>query len=126
MPPPGAWREHADALARQHEKLKAEAWEPWQRPPAQETYLRAVDALMENGVVDGPEMRHEASLSPIALLRGWQVDIAVTSGAVRHTLRGKATAYGRGLSLAAGPRILRHGNCGARQRLCERWAGGRH
>lgn len=92
---------HADALARQHEKLKAEAWEPWQRPPAQETYLRAVDALMENGVVDGPEMRHEASLSPIALLRGWQVDIAVTSGSVRHTLRGKATAYGRGLSLAA-------------------------
>ena len=92
---------HADALSRQYEKLGAEAWEPWQRPPAQETYLRAVDALLENGVVDGPEMRHEASLSPIALLRGWQVDIAVTSGAVRHTLRGKATAYGRGLSLAA-------------------------
>ena len=56
---------------------------------------------MESGVVDGPEMRHEASLSPIALLRGWQVDIAVQSGAVRHTLKGKATAYGRGLSLAA-------------------------
>ena len=92
--------DHADALAQQHARLKAEAWEPWQRPPAQETYLRALDALMENGVVDGPEMRHEASLSPIALLRGWQVDITVNSGAVRHTLQGKATAYGRGLSLA--------------------------
>lgn len=91
---------HADELAKQHAMLKAEDWEPWQRPPAQETYLRALDALMENGVVDGPEMRHEASLSPIALLRGWQVDIAVSSGSVRHTLKGKATAYGRGLSLA--------------------------
>ena len=90
---------HADELALQHERLKCEDWEPWQRPPAQETYLRALDALMENGVVDGPEMRHEASLSPIALLRGWQVDIAVSSGSVRHTLQGKATAYGRGLSL---------------------------
>ena len=92
---------NADALTRQHERLKTQAFEPWERPPAQETYLRAVDALMEGGLVDGPEMRHEASLSPIALLRGWQVDIAVTSGNVRHTLRGKATAYGRGLSLAA-------------------------
>ena len=91
---------HADALAQQHVRLRAEDWEPWQRPPAQETYLRALDALMENGVVDGPEMRHEASLSPIALLRGWQVDIAVNCGSVRHTLKGKATAYGRGLSLA--------------------------
>ena len=91
---------HADELARQHAMLAGEDWETWQRPPAQETYLRALDALMENGVVDGPEMRHEASLSPIALLRGWQVDIAVTSGSVRHTLQGKATAYGRGLSLA--------------------------
>ena len=91
---------HADALAQQHARLRAEEWEPWQRPPAQETYLRALDALMENGVVDGPEMRHEASLSPIALLRGWQVDIAVNCGSVRHTLKGKATAYGRGLSLA--------------------------
>ena len=91
---------HAEELASQHARLKGGDWEPWQRPPAQETYLRALDALMENGVVDGPEMRHEASLSPIALLRGWQVDIAVSSGSVRHTLQGKATAYGRGLSLA--------------------------
>ena len=92
---------HAGDLAQQHALMKDEAGPSWQRPPAQETFLRALDALMEAGVVDGPEMRHEASLSPIALLRGWQVDIAVNNGAVRHTLRGKATAYGRGLSLAA-------------------------
>ncbi len=91
----------AGELARQYEEFKEEGYGPWERPPAQETYLRAMDALMEAGVVDGPEMRHEASLSPIALLRGWQVDISVASGTVRHTLRGKATAYGRGLSLAA-------------------------
>jgi len=91
---------HADALARHYATLQRETWTPWQRPPAQETFLRALDALLEADVVDGPEMRHEASLSPIALLRGWQVNMDVNSGGVRHTLTGKATAYGRGLSLA--------------------------
>ena len=71
------------------------------RPTAQETFLRALDALMEHGFLDGPEMRHEASLSPIALLRDWRVDVLVENRRLHYTLRGKATAYGRGLSLAA-------------------------
>lgn len=91
---------HADALSRHCATLRGETWTPWQRPPAQETFLRALDALMEADVVDGPEMRHEASLSPIALLRGWRVNLTVRNGSVRHTLKGAATAYGRGLSLA--------------------------
>ncbi|MDO5484406.1 MAG: bacteriocin, partial [Desulfovibrionaceae bacterium] len=90
----------ADVMAREHARIMAEGHPAQERPPAQETFLRAVDALMENGILAGPEMRHEASLSPIALLRAWQVDMAVECGALRHTLRGQATAYGRGLSLA--------------------------
>lgn len=91
----------ADSIVAHHERLAAEAAPAWQRPPAQETFLRALDALMEAGIIAGPEMRHEASLSPIALLRAWQVDMEVCCGAARYRLRGQATAYGRGLSLAA-------------------------
>ena len=90
----------ADILAREHARRKAEDWEPRERPPAKETFLRALDALMEAGFIAGPEMRHEASLSPIALLRSWQVDISVRNSRLNHSLRGQATAYGRGLSLA--------------------------
>ncbi|OXS29852.1 MAG: bacteriocin [Desulfovibrio sp. MES5] len=92
---------HADSMAAQHARLRADPAPAWERPPAQKTFLSALDALMESGTIAGPEMRHEASLSPIALLRSWQVDIEVCSGAVRHRLRGQATAYGRGMSLAA-------------------------
>lgn len=92
---------HANSMAQHHARLSANAAHAWQRPPAQETFLRALDALMESGTVAGPEMRHEASLSPIALLRAWQVDITVRCGAVNHHLHGQATAYGRGMSLAA-------------------------
>lgn len=87
-------------LARLHAALLPEAGPAWQRPPAQETFLRALDALMEAGLIAGPEMRHEASLSPIALLRAWQVDVTVRNGPLHYSLRGEATAYGRGLSLA--------------------------
>lgn len=87
-------------LARLHAALLPEAGPAWQRPPPQETFLRALDALMEAGLLAGPEMRHEASLSPIALLRAWQVDLTVRSGCLHYNLRGQATAYGRGLSLA--------------------------
>ena len=72
----------------------------WERPPAQETYLRAMDALMEADIPAGPEMRHEASLSPIALLRSWRMDMRCEAGRHRWHVRGQATAYGRGLSLA--------------------------
>ncbi|MDE5832220.1 MAG: YcaO-like family protein, partial [Desulfovibrio sp.] len=46
-------------------------------------------------------MRHEASLSPIALLRKWRIDCRADTGRNSHTLAGEAIAYGRGLSLAA-------------------------
>lgn len=73
---------------------------PWQRPPSHETASLALERLVENGVIAGVEMRHEASLSPIALLRRWNVDMTVRCGALDYTLKGEGTTYGRGLSLA--------------------------
>lgn len=67
---------------------------------ANDTYHRAYMALEKAGLLEFPEMRHEASLSPIALLREWPVRISIESNKVSHTLTGKSTAYGRGLSLA--------------------------
>lgn len=99
-----AMQRQAQALPDAHAHVAALRLPPLERPPAQETFLRATDALLEAGILAGPEMRHQASLSPIALLRAWRLDIRACSGsgaqAVRHTLRGEATAYGRGLSLA--------------------------
>ena len=90
----------ADILAAAHRRLDARDWPGGGRPPAQETCERAVGALERAGLLAGLEMRHEASLSPIALLRDWHIDITVRNGRHAHTLRGTATAYGRGLSLA--------------------------
>lgn len=87
-------------LAQLHAELKASPSTPWSRPPAQETAARALEVLVENGIIAGVEMRHEASLSPIALLRKWQVDISVRNGDLNYTLQGQATTYGRGLSVA--------------------------
>lgn len=73
---------------------------PWNRPPSHETASLALERLVESGIIAGVEMRHEASLSPIALLRRWNVDMTVRCGALDHTLKGTGTTYGRGLSLA--------------------------
>ena len=94
-------RARAGILEREHARMQAEDLPRLERRPAQETYEQAVNALLENDVLAGQEMRHQASLSPIALLRSWKVDLAVDCGRMRHSLRGEATAYGRGLSLAA-------------------------
>jgi ribosomal protein S12 methylthiotransferase accessory factor YcaO len=77
----------------------APAEEP--RPPAKETAALALERLEAHGLLTGPEMRHEASLSPIALLRSWKLAVNVRNGALDYSLRGTATSYGRGLSLAA-------------------------
>jgi ribosomal protein S12 methylthiotransferase accessory factor YcaO len=61
----------------------------------------AMEKLALAGVGLGPEMRHQASLSPIALLRTWKMAIRVHSGRHRFDLYGEQTAYGRGLDLEA-------------------------
>lgn len=100
---PPSWPGYAPAprLADIHAAMLAEpAGTAWQRPPAQETAQKALAVLEEQGIVAGQEMRHEASLSPIALLRPWNVNIAVRNGGLDYSLQGQATTYGRGLSLA--------------------------
>lgn len=63
-------------------------------------YARAVAALENCGIISAPEMRHEASLSPIALLREWNLDCGVSCGQNSHHISGRPVAYGRGLTLA--------------------------
>jgi ribosomal protein S12 methylthiotransferase accessory factor YcaO len=73
---------------------------PWSRPPAQETTDLALSRLDKTALFADVEMRHIASLSPIALLRRWNIDLSVTNGSLDYTLQGLATSYGRGLALA--------------------------
>jgi len=47
------------------------------------------------------EARHEATLSPIGLLRQWRVSMRVRQGRHAYTVRGYGTTYGRGLSVPA-------------------------
>ncbi len=72
---------------------------PKARRPAQETIDNALDKLTAKGVFVGQEMRHKASLSPVALLRSWMVDLSVRSGDMQYSLMGLQTSYGRGLAL---------------------------
>ncbi|BBO89976.1 YcaO-like family protein [Desulfosarcina ovata] len=71
------------------------------RPPLETTIDRATRRLERLKIFDGPEMRHQSSLSLYALLRRWTFDHRVTCGALHHTLASTQTAYGRGLSLEA-------------------------
>ncbi len=83
-----------------HTRFKENPGMAWERPPAQETAQRALQILLENGVLHGIEMRHEASLSPIALQRTWTLNVQVENERNNFTLQGEANTYGRGLSLA--------------------------
>jgi YcaO-like protein with predicted kinase domain len=66
-----------------------------------ETARLALERLRRAGVVVAEEMRHESSLSPIALLRRWRLDRRVRSGRHHFRVFGEQTAYGRGLDLAS-------------------------
>lgn len=68
-------------------------------PGAGETKAMALDRLAQAGIVTGPEMRHESSLSPIALLRQWVMKTTVHNERHHFRFEGEQTAYGRGLDL---------------------------
>jgi len=70
-------------------------------PSAAETAATARERLEAIGVFADVEMRHVASLSPIALLRSWRIDLPVRSGQLDYRLSGIQTSYGKGLSLDA-------------------------
>ncbi|MEZ4527291.1 MAG: YcaO-like family protein [Desulfobacterales bacterium] len=69
------------------------------RPEAKETIRRAMNRLARIRILAGEEMRHEASLSPIALLRKWKMNVSVQNGRHSYALSGIQTSYGRGLDL---------------------------
>lgn len=92
-------REREGILARLRLISPKAAGEPNQRD-LQSLYAQAQKVLSESGIAASGEMRHEASLSPIALLRTWNLKAGLSGGNNRHTLTGQPTAYGRGLSLA--------------------------
>lgn len=87
-------------LAALHETLAGKSGPSRYRLTApEETIERADRALTEAGVEMGEMQRHEASLSPVGLLRPWQLDRTVRVGRHRFRLFGTQTAYGRGLDL---------------------------
>ena len=65
------------------------------------TYRRAIEKLNEIGVLSGDEMRHTASLSPVAILRKWHFSVSVRHRALHYGFSGSQTAYGRGLQMAS-------------------------
>ncbi len=66
---------------------------------AEQTADKALRRLEATGMLSGPEMRHETSLSPIGLLRRWRFDVSVRCGRLDYRLFGEQTSYGRGFSL---------------------------
>jgi len=71
-----------------------------ERVTAAETASIAKAKLEAEGIFTGGEMRHQASLSPLALQRTWKVATRVCQGDLSYTLTGEQTSYGKGLSLA--------------------------
>ncbi len=68
-------------------------------PNAAETAATARERLDELDVFHDAEHRHEASLSPVALLREWELDLDVKNGTLNYSLSGIQTSYGKGLQL---------------------------
>lgn len=72
---------------------------PCPRKPAAQTQTMAMERLYGLGIVEGPEMRHHASLAPCGLLRRWRLDRTVQCNGFNFRLDGVMTSYGRGLCL---------------------------
>jgi YcaO-like protein with predicted kinase domain len=74
-----------------------------QTPPgvfsAEKTTATALEKLASAGVSLEQEMRHQSSLSPIALLRKWRFKTTTENGRHQFTLSGTQTSYGKGLTL---------------------------
>ena len=71
------------------------------RPAPKDTAAAALTRLEDLKLLADVEMRHVASLSPIALLRQWHLKTHVRNGQLDFSFSGVQTSYGRGLSLAA-------------------------
>lgn len=73
---------------------------PAELPPADEVFrhaLKRLGALDE--VFNDVEQRHTASLSPIALMRRWNMAVRIQNGGLDYGMEGVQISYGKGLSL---------------------------
>ena len=70
-------------------------------PGPEQVHALALERLRQAGVAVGNEMRHTASLSPVAILRRWQMKTSVRNGRHDYALSGELTAYGRGIDFEA-------------------------
>lgn len=68
-------------------------------PSPMDVFYAAMERMNDQNIPIGSEKRHKASLSPIALLREWDLDREVSVPGYTHRLTGTQTSYGRGLSL---------------------------
>jgi ribosomal protein S12 methylthiotransferase accessory factor YcaO len=68
-------------------------------PGPMDVFYAAMERLKPHRHLLASEKRHTASLSPIAILREWELDRSVDIPGYEHRLTGLQTSYGRGLSL---------------------------
>ncbi len=72
---------------------------PKTSPPPREISEIAGYRLQTLGVLTGREMRHENSLAPVGLTRGWFLQREVHNQEISYSLYGTQTSYGRGTDL---------------------------
>jgi ribosomal protein S12 methylthiotransferase accessory factor YcaO len=68
-------------------------------PDFKTVYDTAMQGLERLGILAETEMRHESSLSPVALLRRWQMQVQIRQDRHCFHFSGLQTSYGKGLSL---------------------------
>lgn len=68
-------------------------------PSFETVYATAMQGLERLGILAEEEMRHESSLSPVALLRRWRMQVDVHQDRHHYRFSGLQTSYGKGLSL---------------------------
>ncbi len=75
---------------------------PADLPPAGEVFRHALSRLGTlDEVFNDVEQRHTASLSPIALMRRWNMAVRVQNGGLDYAMEGVQISYGKGLTLDA-------------------------
>ncbi|MBW1784204.1 MAG: YcaO-like family protein [Deltaproteobacteria bacterium] len=76
--------------------------EPPDGPPLKEVTKHLRNRLEQLGILTGWDMRTEATLSPFAVERPWNLHIQVEDGRNQWELSGTQTGYGRGLNISQG------------------------
>jgi ribosomal protein S12 methylthiotransferase accessory factor YcaO len=70
-------------------------------PSPAETAAQALARLREADIFEGPELRHQAQLTPVGLMRQWTCAFQVMDARHEFSVRGTMNSYGKGLDLDA-------------------------